>query len=510
MKAATPVRRAAGIDARARRIILILLTFSTLTLAVVWLRPTEPIDPEEALSDFRQLKIHLAEAWANMEWIAGHRGVDLEEADRRTTAALREVKSVREAQELLISFVRSFRDPHFYARPVEPSLIEKLIQGGGSEAPPVVEATMSGSRACKALGFRSRDLGFRLRFASQKGFEPVTSRDENPFEAGILAIPGGRRVALLRLAHFGEDGYPEVCREVWEEYRGLMEAPCTNGWCGSFRTMIRNRLLAYIEDRIRTMKQAGYEMLVVDLTGNGGGTDWVQATAQIVSPRKLACNRSSFVRHPHWQAILEQMRTDLGAELAQEDIAAPVREKLAAADGNLEALIAQTKAPCNRMPMWEGEPPEGGCTNLVVGESYTCGLFPYLEPGSLPGVGRPRLLFKAFANEYNESVNDRPVAVLIDNGTASASEDFGSILQDNGAAVIVGTRSYGAGCGFVNGGIPLVLEHVGLRVMAPDCIRFRKDGMNEIEGITPDIDLGWEGDSLKERTAKVIAALADL
>ncbi len=58
--------------------------------------------------------------------------------------------------------------------------------------------------------------------------------------------------------------------------------------------------------------------------------------------------------------------------------------------------------------------------------------------------------------------------------------------------------------------IPLVLEHVGLRVMAPDCIRYRKDGTNEIEGMERDVALDWDGDSRTERTRKVLAALTEL
>ena len=493
-----------------RKSISLLVLLSVAVFLFVAMRPAEEIDPRLALEDFQRLKRHLSEAWANMEWIAGHRGVDLREANAITTDALAGVTTAGEARVILTDFVRSFRDPHFSARRVKPSRLGQRMSGGGSEEPPEITAEMSGRTVCEALKFKDRDLGFDLKFSSQRGFRPIKTRDGNPFEAGIIPLAGGKSAGLLRIAHFGEDGYPGVCRAAWEEYRKTMEAACTDGWCAGFRTLVRDRLLAYIEDRIRAMDSAGYDRLVADITGNGGGTDWVNAAVRIVSPKRLSCNRLSMVRHSHWQSILEETQQDVRNDLEREGLSSAVRERLALSDRNVQTMIDQTRAPCDRMPMWEGREPDGGCTNLVQGELYTCGLFPHLAPGDLEGITWPGILFTSFQNRYAESVNRKPLVVLVDRRTASASEDFGSILQDNGAAVLVGSRTRGAGCGFVNGGIPLVLEHVGLRVMAPDCIRHRKDGTNEIEGMEPDVALDWDGDSRTERTRKVLAALTEL
>jgi C-terminal processing protease CtpA/Prc len=85
--------------------------------------------------------------------------------------------------------------------------------------------------------------------------------------------------------------------------------------------------------------------------------------------------------------------------------------------------------------------------------------------------------------------------VLVDRHTASASEYFAAVLRDNGAATIVGERTMGAGCGYTNGGIPVVLPHSGVRIRMPDCVRYRADGRSELEGVAPDVAVNWsEGD----------------
>ncbi len=47
----------------------------------------------------------------------------------------------------------------------------------------------------------------------------------------------------------------------------------------------------------------------------------------------------------------------------------------------------------------------------------------------------------------------------------------------------------GAGCGYVDGGAPITLAHIGIEVRPPNCARFTRDGVNEIEGLEPDLPI---------------------
>jgi C-terminal processing protease CtpA/Prc len=103
-----------------------------------------------------------------------------------------------------------------------------------------------------------------------------------------------------------------------------------------------------------------------------------------------------------------------------------------------------------------------------------------------------------------------PLFVVIDGGTASASEQFATLLQYNRSATIVGEKSYGAGCGYTRGGIKLYLGNTELRVWMPDCVRIRADGENELSGIEPDV-AGWKpGAKGTDRARSLFKVLRDL
>ena len=102
---------------------------------------------------------------------------------------------------------------------------------------------------------------------------------------------------------------------------------------------------------------------------------------------------------------------------------------------------------------------------------------------------------------------DGPLAVLVDGRTASASEDLIVWLHESRAATILGERTYGAGCGYVDGGAPIRLERIGCTVLMPNCARFTSDGVNEIEGIAPDVVLPLREGKASERLRRLVEAL---
>ncbi|MCY0911266.1 hypothetical protein [Massilia antarctica] len=56
-------------------------------------------------------------------------------------------------------------------------------------------------------------------------------------------------------------------------------------------------------------------------------------------------------------------------------------------------------------------------------------------------------------------------------------------------AKIIGARTMGLGCGNMQKQRLIVLEHSQWRFQAPDCVRLRTDGSDEVAGIAPDLPL---------------------
>ena len=141
---------------------------------------------------------------------------------------------------------------------------------------------------------------------------------------------------------------------------------------------------------------------------------------------------------------------------------------------------------------------------------WNCRLF---DPDSLapPGQGLSPArtgacyVFNPAQFPYHDGVWAGPVIVLVDQETWSAAEEFAAVLQDNKAAVIIGARTGGAGCGHTNGGTPTTLRNRGAILKLPDCVRFRADGSNEVRGIIPDETVAIRADDGAQFRANLIA-----
>lgn len=111
-------------------------------------------------------------------------------------------------------------------------------------------------------------------------------------------------------------------------------------------------------------------------------------------------------------------------------------------------------------------PPKGDKNELIV---YTEGRFPGSE-------------FKATANP-GDILNNAPMVVLINNGSASASEIVAGALKDNKRAIIVGTKSFGKGS--VQTVLPIDENHA---IKLTTALYYTPAGVSiQARGITPDI-----------------------
>ena len=134
----------------------------------------------------------------------------------------------------------------------------------------------------------------------------------------------------------------------------------------------------------------------------------------------------------------------------------------------------------------------GNSGGLLYSAKDVCDMF-LSEGGIVSTRARDGRLEEAlFATPGTRVRMDKPIAVLIDGNSASASEILAACLQDNNRAIVVGTRSYGKGT--VQEVMPLEYGRSALRLTVARYYRPNNKNIHRTEdateedewGVTPD------------------------
>lgn len=481
-----------------RRMQIIVALFACLYLSSAGETYGQTINTNAWLEDFAQLKREMSDHYANLEWAIEHRGLDLKQLSERTESRLRQARSDREAQTTIESFLGEFGDGHLeliWAR-----------KGGDIPAPPADSVPTKQPSLCERLGYRSQDASPRLVFSRLNNFREIKNEDSRHFPVGVLSLPGGRNVGVIRIHLFSEYMFPELCEKAASEAGLTGESPCDAECEDRIERTAANLLTAAFARQLTILKRSKIDALLVDITGNGGGTNWVEPAARTLSAKPLRSPRQAFIRHEHWTRQFRARLAAVEADTLQASSAH--RDVLLRAADTLRQAMRETQHPCARESVWENRKP---ACSLVANTPplFPQSVLPYAKPGSLPNTPSSRYIFYPSRYAYAEGVYAGPLLVLVDRGTASSAEYFAAMLRDNRAATVIGEPTFGAGCGYTNGGIPTVLKNSGARVKIPDCVRARADGSNEVSGITPDVLIPWRrNDSLYQRVKRVFDVLS--
>lgn len=468
------------------------------------LRPAGEAERAGWRADLADLEAHVSRSYANLDWLVRRGRVDPRALHDSTLAALARARTGRDARRALRAFAAAFHDGHFYlARPTPSGVTALMRMWDRRGTPPAPD--WSAAKACRALGYSADDRALGLPFDRLDGYRAVDGPED--FPGGLVPLPGGGHAGVVRISLFSSYAHGSACAEVWNRIRDTLSAPCGDACSMALDSVVDDLVLARLSERVRSLAAAGARVLLVDLTGNGGGEDIVDPMARIVTPKPLHASATPVLRHPHATGQLERLREGLAPDLARTDLPPAQQATVKSAAARLDSLIAETRRPCDWSAVWTEGAAAVRCSMLVEGGLYSTGLLDYAAPGSLAGLASKEVLFGPSRYAFREGGWRGPVVVLVDRKTASAAEGFAAILRDNGAATVIGERTYGAGCGYTDGGIRHRLPNTGLDVHLPDCVRARADGMNEVEGVTPDVQIRWEGADDLERARLVTAAL---
>jgi len=451
--------------------------FATAFACLVTLSAAAPTMAQEAAydvegwhADAAQVREAMTTRYANLEWAQTVREADLGRAFAGADQRLSMLKSDREARELFDGFSRYLGDGH--------------VRFEWPSGAPAETSTPSRPRPpCARVAGRKANVGKPI-VATLPGYAAIETPGSALFPAGTLPLDG-RKVGVVRIALFSADLEPKLCAEVLAEVNPK-GGDCVDDCFNRLYYGVYGRLTLAFAEQLRAVKAAGAEVLIVDLTGNGGGSEWVEAAVRMVSGKRLKSSEVRVVRGDHWTKAYDRDIADIEAELRKAKSAdrALLKSHLA----ELKTRRIDVATPCDGAPLTTGKPL--GCDYLARG-FHSSGPMASADPKALSGKSWASSLFNPVAFPYEEGVWSGPLVVAVDKDTASAAEQFTAIIQDNKAGVIVGSPTLGSGCGFTNGGAPVTLKHSGGILRLPDCARFRADGTNEVGGISPDVLAGF-------------------
>lgn len=427
--------------------------------------------------DYAQLKDELSRVYANLDDIAKHRKLDLAALDRRTRAELESATSDEAAARVLRRFLDEFRDGHL-------RLLPPLSTSGASAAPTQSAAQGDAPTArCARLGYRAaRERGLSWQTVPQ--FTPLVTADDVVFPAGIVAARGNAPVGLIRINSFSENSYPVLCERILTKH-----APCDAECEQRVAAEVRAEISRTLARQANALIERGIGALVIDVTGNGGGSDWAEAAARMFAAPGLKSTPLQFIKHPHWQRRFEGSVRAIDQDLNRTDLAPEVKSALRDVRQRLQQAAAVASTPCDRRSVWEGE---SRCRLLGSAGLFATGAYAARPPFALNRFESAHVLFSPHTYLNLDGTYRGPLAILIDGNTASAAEQFAGMLKDGGSATLIGRQTLGAGCGYTDGGVTITLQHSKARVRAPDCARVRTDHnqeqINEVLGLKPDAE----------------------
>jgi hypothetical protein len=439
-------------------------------------------DPKPWLDDLDQVHDSLATKYANLEWAVFEREASFPRLFAETRSRIEHATDADEAKAAFDRFARKLGDEHVGFTWPHPE--------GAAYSPP---------DRCKALGYdaRSRAEPLATKIA---GYKALPTRQSEEFPAGLI----GHHIGVLQIGVFMPQGFPALCEAALRALALPVEKPCDDACNDRVDAWVADRQTGDLMEQIRALEKAGATALLVDIAGNGGGTEWAEAVVRMVTPVRLKSEELDFMRSEHWAKHFAEDATSL--RVFAKGATGADRALLLSLAQEAEAKHAEALKPCDAAPLWNGEHP--ACRWLGKG-FYGSGLLASADPAALRGRPWAKDVFSPMQYPYEEGVWRGPLLVLVDHNVGSAAAEFAAVLQDNRAAIVIGEPT-GGGCGHTDGGTPTVLANSKAKFNVPDCARLRADGTNEVMGVRPDIPISFGIlDGPHRRAAQVFARLPE-
>lgn len=450
---------------------------------------SQVFDASAWLDDLAQAKAAFATKYSNLEWAQFDADPRLSDLFAQTEERVKAAGSDADARAAFDRLARRLGDGHVqFDWPQPPSY---AASSATVTAPDVCGDYVPSHAAVPLAG-------------EAAGYRALRTHQSAVFPAGVIPM-GSQRVGVIKIGMFGPHATPAYCHAAAAALHIAEGKPCDEACQDLIEHWASVRMTEDFAAQIEALKTAGANVLLVDIAGNGGGSEWAETAARMVTAVRISAEPLGFVRGPHWTkklSALELKLKDFAKTASQQD-----RTELLRLADQAAAARAIADTPCDSAPLWTGSRP---ACSWLGGGLWATGLLASADADTLRGKSWASLVFKAAEVPYQEGVWRGPLIVLVDRWTGSASEEFAAELQDNHVAVILGETTYGVGCGHTDGGTPTRLSHSGATLELPDCARFRADGSNEVRGVVPDVLVGFhKSDNARLKAVDFMAKLPD-
>ena len=460
-------------------VLALALTFGTNAFA------QSTYDPKPWLDDLAQMHAAFGAGYANFEWAVFDHEVDLAALFADTQKRIESANSDADARAAFDRLIRRLGDGH-----TELHWPAHNAAATHANTPPLPCADFDPARAARPLA------------AYAKGYVPIQTPQSDAFPIGVITS-GHIRVGVIKIKLFHPSFRPAYCTAALAALAIPADKPCDDACSDKIDDWTQARLNEDFIAQIKVLEGAKIDTLLVDVADNGGGSEWADAAARMLTTIRLVSPRYGFVRGPHWVKKLGDLEDNLRKAAAA---ASPADRKMLLAFAGEAAAKKQVAAtPCDSSPLWEKKLP--ACAWLGEG-FYDTGFLASADPETLRGKAWAPLVFVPMEYQYTEGLWRGPLIVLVDGGAGSSSERFAYELQSNHAALIMGEPTAGAVGGHTDGGTSTTLTHSGAVLVLPDVCDLPADGRYATGGVVPDLLVGFhKGDGPHLRAAAFLAKL---
>jgi len=458
------------------------LSASFVLTCVVTASAAEPFRREDWLADFEAVKAALTTGYPSLEWHA-ERGMDLAAHERRARERLAAANDDTAARVALERFVANFGDGHLELSWAEPSPKTE------SSPPPI----------CSGLGYVSRPDTSAVA-SGLAGYTAIGTGGANVSTGTFVA--GKKKIGVLRISLFMADA--ALCERAIHQLNVGARPSCGEQCLADVAHRTEALLVEFMEAAVRDLVAAKVDLILVDVAGNGGGNDSAIAAARMLTAAPLASPRMTFVRSEARAADLRENAVGLRTHLESANPRA--RKFLEPLVRKLDQAAVESSQRCDLSPLWQGR--TVSCSNLLSAPFFAGGLIGEELPEEFRGAPWAEQVSLTAQYQFTPALWTGPLMVLVDGGSGSATELFTAMLQDGGRVRVIGAPTAGAGCGWTLPRKPVELPRTHGRITMPDCARVRRDGTNELDGIQPDVLIGFRRfDSTPQRVRRLQAAL---